>query len=329
MKNILLACALLISAQSYAQYNFSLDTMNYQSLIGANSLNSTTNWTRDSSYVLNFGFNFTWDNHTDTALTVIAGGGISFPGNGNKKLRVFSHTDSGYLLEDRNNTNSISTISYKIEGNSGNKILKIEWKNAGFRDFCATSNTNDFVNFQLWMYEMGSLLEIHFGPFVADSASYGNPSCNTGSYGPQILLQHNSCSSVLGLTGPSSYPQATYRNHCFWQPSVSLNGTPPNGAIYRFSPIATSIEKAKRNGSFKIYPNPVEKNFSIQGLPPDFNIEQVEILSLSGKRLFFSTNNSKITGRLSLSVNDLKEGTYFLKITSEENRVLITKFIKI
>lgn len=318
---------LLTSLITNAQYNFSIDTATYQSLSSSTSLNNGFSWTKNSSYTINFGFNFTWYNHTSTTLTVMAGGGLSFPGSGNKQLRVFSHTDSGYLLGDRDSTNSISPIGYKVDGNSGNRILKIQWENAGFREWCASSDTSDFVNFQIWLYEIGNRIEVHFGSFQADSGSYGNPSCNTGSYGPQILLQHDACNSVLGLTGMSNSPAAAYRDHCFWQPGISINGTPESGTIYRFAPIITTLHEEKKE-TIKIYPNPVKDNVVLTGIPSGFVIDQIVVLDPAGKSHFSMSNVPHPSQELSFSLSGLKQGIYFLKLAGENNQVLLQKIIK-
>jgi hypothetical protein len=60
---------------------------------------------------------------------------------------------------------SQSPISYKMEGNAGSRILKIEWKNAGFVGEIGELGTlNDYVNFQVWLFEGSNDVEMHYGP---------------------------------------------------------------------------------------------------------------------------------------------------------------------
>jgi hypothetical protein len=76
-----------------------------------------------------------------------------------------------------------------------------------------------------------------------------------------------------------------------------------------------SIEK-QINTSIVIYPNPSTNNFSIKGLETGSSIE---IYSLNGKRIYQMTNNTS-----KISINNLSEGVYFIKI-SNSNMVVIKK----
>ena len=54
-----------------------------------------------------------------------------------------------------------SEISYAVSGNTGSRILKIEWKNIGFY---MDGSKENFYNVQAWLYENDNNIEIHLGP---------------------------------------------------------------------------------------------------------------------------------------------------------------------
>ncbi len=68
-------------------------------------------------------------------------------------------------------------------------------------------------------------------------------------------------------------------------------------------------------GNIKIYPNPAQDEFTIEGFN---NIDQVEILDVTGRLI--STENP-IASHSTINVSALKSGTYFVRITSEGNIV--------
>ena len=58
-------------------------------------------------------------------------------------------------------TDSLSPVSYQLGGVPGSRILKVEWKNAGFHmDIAADNKSVDFVNLQIWLYEESNDIEL-------------------------------------------------------------------------------------------------------------------------------------------------------------------------
>lgn len=69
-----------------------------------------------------------------------------------------------------------------------------------------------------------------------------------------------------------------------------------------------------------IYPNPVSEVIYFKGIT---SIQSVALYSMLGKQIEVSINNSN-----EIDVSFLKDGIYFLKITDEQNRSTLRKFIK-
>lgn len=134
---------------SKAQYSMTTGMENYQALDNPTSLNQGSVWDEGSTYQVYFNFDFEIYGQTFTALNVFAGGGLSFPGLGNKELFVYHTPFGGYMLKDRGGTSSASDINYQIEGQAGDRVLKIEWKNAGFVQWYNTSSLTDYADLQI------------------------------------------------------------------------------------------------------------------------------------------------------------------------------------
>lgn len=88
--------------------------------------------------------------------------------NGN--LRV--DNDSSAIIIDvafifLDSIDNTSQIAYKIEGNSGAKIVKVEWKNLKVR----TGQAGNFINIQAWLYQATGVIELRYGPSSANNAS--------------------------------------------------------------------------------------------------------------------------------------------------------------
>src|SRR5690606_31660352 len=73
---------------------------------------------------------------------------------------------SGYLVDRDFSLQgpSLSPISYKVEGTTGDRILKLEVKNAG-SGFESMNNqpSTTFVSYQVWFYEADKSIEFHYG----------------------------------------------------------------------------------------------------------------------------------------------------------------------
>ncbi|MEK6616027.1 MAG: hypothetical protein AABZ32_07945, partial [Bacteroidota bacterium] len=156
--------------QSWAvPYTFSYSMGTYTNLVNPISINAGLTWD-DPTFSIPIGFNFTlWNNTISTINTdVFWLGGILTPSVSG--IQPFL----GYLADitDRASTptnwdgmpGSLSPISYEVTGTTGNKIFKMEWKNAGFyEDINNNSVSTDYVNLQMWLYEGTNNIEIRFG----------------------------------------------------------------------------------------------------------------------------------------------------------------------
>jgi hypothetical protein len=318
-KLMLISTMLLICYFSEAQYSMTTKMEAYQELDNPTSVNLDEVWNEGSNYQVYFNFDFQIYGQTYTALNVIAGGGISFPGLGEKQLFVYHTPFGGYLLKDKGETNSISEINYEINGEAGQRILKIEWKNAGFVQWFTISDPTDYVDMQIWLIESDNHIEIHFGDNQTAPSTYGYPEATSDSNpGPSIKFWFDSCDNVLCLTGAANLPSYNFYSIC--NPNYYfVDGTPSNGIIYSFIPTGSGGVQEFVSEKISVYPNPFTEQITITFSDEQINTV-IKLLDLNGKAIRV-LNISGIEYKIERG--DLTAGIYFLQINNGKN--IITK----
>ncbi|MDQ3109094.1 MAG: T9SS type A sorting domain-containing protein, partial [Bacteroidota bacterium] len=209
-----------------------------------------------------------------------------------------SQTGTGDL---RYRTTGASPISYELTGLPGARIAKFEWKNCGFYD---DTTSTEFINFQIWIYEITGDVEYRFGTSSVTPYSYG------GSPGP-----------VIGIAPYVADPDYIFLPGIFLQgdsttcTSVSTytntTGTPVLNAVHRFANLATSGIKENATPVFSIYPNPA--NGKVNMVLPQGN-QLITFTDISG-RICLSENNTG--GNLSISLEGLQAGVYLITVSNE------------
>lgn len=187
-----------------------------------------------------------------------------------------------------------SSVSYKIEGSSGNKIIKVQWKNLKLR----VGQPGNYLNMQLWVYQQNGVVEIHYGPRSASNASGFN--INTG---PQVGMflsgfAFTQCLEKLWVNGsPTSPTLDSNANYVF----KAMSGIPAEGTLYRFTPrFLTGIKKPEGKLHFQSYPNPVKDVLYLD------RKDSYTLYDATGKLLFIFPEVMEI------NLSDLPGGLYFL-----------------
>jgi hypothetical protein len=161
---------------------------------------------------------------------------------------------------------SISPISYVVEGAPGNRIFKLEFKNAGSYFEYQTYNTNDmFINFQMWLYEGSNIIQFRFGPSSIDEPDVFYDGTGGAFVGVLIYDEFDDVlSNIHLLTGNPSDPYLSSN-----EMPEPLNGTPPNGTVYTLSldiPIDVNLLVSQTNSYCE--PNSSIEAEATGGLPP-------------------------------------------------------------
>ncbi|MDP1621590.1 MAG: T9SS type A sorting domain-containing protein [Bacteroidales bacterium] len=303
---------------SSGDYSFSTTTGTYSNLSNAISINNNQLWD-DPEDSIPVGFNFKlYDLVLDTVYLGIGYGGLV-------SSVIDTNFEADYLvlpfetdLIDRGNISGISQspISYKLEGASGNRILKVEWNNAGFYDEGELLGTlHDYINFQLWLYEGSNDIEIHFGPNMIT-----NPLINYGQETGAIigLSDYNLINPYL-LSGNPVNPVLS-------DTLVFLGGTPADGTIYKFSNLTSGI-KNNQPGNFdvQIYPNPAHQIAIVRVNNGKLNHAELRITDTFGRTI--KAIRDIQTNEISVDCNNLIKGIYLYQLTDQGKNVATGKLI--
>lgn len=295
------------------QYYLSVYTSDYTDLSGTTSLSNGEIWD-DPNYDIPIGFEFDLFGQTLTTLEIAGLGGTVgvtsgvFDFIGPMALDLIDRADNG------NQSTSQSPISYKLDGNPGSHILKIEWKNTGFySDF----GGEDYINFQLWIYEGSNDITMRYGP-----SSINNDQSYEGS-GPLVGIgdNYNMVNDVVSegyfLTGPSTSPELEiFNNASIGNSSLRMQGDIPNGTVYRISTTEPTAIEDWTTLLFTVFPNPAQDVINIEG-----EFEKVNILNLTGQLVKIAYTNS-------IDIADLNTGVYFVEVVSKNGEKATKKLIK-
>ena len=300
--------------KSGSAYSFTATTGTYEDLIGTTSVNNNQIWD-DPETTVPIGFDFElFDLNVNTLYLGLGLGGtvtseLDFNYNAEYIIAPFE-TD----LIDRGDITGISQspISYKLEGTAGSRIFKMEWKNAGFFDEGDTYGTlNDYINFQLWLYEGSNNIEFHFG-----SSMITDPIVNYyGETGAFIGVADSALTDAYFVVGDPGVPTLS-------DSVIAINGTPADGTIYTFTKNTIGIEAEERlTQTIKVFPNPFHTSTVLQS-EERLDHATVSIHNLAGQQV---KEISQLSGhKIIIHREDLPSGIYYLQVR-EGDSVLSTR----
>ncbi len=295
MKKLLflfLIAALRLNAQSYP---FTQLTDPYVDLTGPTTLTTSTPWTYASAFTVPIGFNFTFMGMPFTTLYVEGSGFTYFDANYYYLCLPFT-----VKLASKGTSGNNSPISYSTTGSVGSRILKVQWKNAGFH-----YDTTSTMNFQLWLYETTNIIEMHYG-----SSNVANPALvyqENGSDGPVVGLYEYAtsinCTYSVCLNGNAAAPQALNPTGNFFLFGTSILGTPSSGTVYKFDPWSVGIDEYNAS------------SFTISNVSGDFvlinsesPVENCTLYALDGKTAITRQPEGQ-----QLFIGDLPAGMYIIE----------------
>lgn len=325
----MLTCTALMATSQ--PYSFKVSSGTYTHLSNSTSLNSGITWD-DPNFKVPIGFVFQFFNNPIQEIYIDdfgLGGFLMTDTNssGITSLLIPYNLDIVDRGSDTSNfqgqPGSLSPISYELSGNVGSQILKIEWRNVGFRDDLADdNNATDFTNFQLWLYEGSNIVEMHYGPssILQPQISFG------GAPGPAVGMfpsfdVANDTTTAYGLSLDGAPTSPTMLNQAILS---FLNAPIPNGTIYTFTPSTVGIESmGNLSSDVLLYPNPTNTTLNLDFQNVEFDIDQIYLLSAEGIKLKkLNVRNTK------LDLTAFSPGVYFICLESNNERV-VKKFLKL
>ncbi len=188
-----------------------------------------------------------------------------------------------------------STISTQTSGSAPNRIFKVQIQNAGFD---GDVSGNEFANVQLWLYETTGVIEMRYGSSSVDISTY------LPLLGPSVgLFKDEVPSAFISLSGIPATPNGSTS-----AVSINIDGTPPNGTVYRFTPTggATNLlNNQDVSGNWNFFPNPAKDFINISTDNNEVTI--YEIYNILGEKFDQDRTNQ------SINIQQLTPGMYFLK----------------
>lgn len=311
------------SSRSVTLYEFTLDSAAYNFLTDSISLNNGEVWD-DPEYFIDLDFPlYIYDSLTPYMAIDDLGNGLSTYYLDVDKELVHGLAPFSADGIDRGTLSgtSLSPLSFKVIGEMGSRILIVEWRNIGsYEELDALGTLSMFMNYQVWLYEGSNTIEYRYGPSMIDEPEvfyYMEPGPFVGMAAIEYfdLIYY----ALQTLEGPASNP--TLVNHNDDSNIYPLTGTPPDGHIYRFGPISTSIQS----------PTPEKPIVLIAGadhatlaLNMDGYSAPVTIYDMQGRTVWSDRNYMPLTP---ISVQQFMAGMYVIHVETPGG-VQLLKFIR-
>lgn len=325
----------LISASAQTNmYTLSTTTgVAYESLTDATNLTEGTTWDDPQlTFPLGFEFEFWGEIIQNLYIEDLFYGGILSTTEseiGVTPLLVAYGSD----LIDRGDLTGIpeSPILWKVEGDPGSRIFKAEWKNAGYYEEQAAFETSeDFINFQLWLYEGSNVIELRFGPYSIQNDSLAFDGLQGPIIGlmPSYDLAQDEFETFWVITGNPDAPVfKSFDSNTEPEPADLLIGHPSEGTVYRFSPVMVSTENRMLVDEVRIFPTITSGLVSLQ-LPVSgkINLESLEIRNMQGQVVSTKVVSSEPSQILDIS--DLAAGIYLVVLKDSDESVYSRRIIK-
>jgi hypothetical protein len=327
MKKYLLFLAAFFALSAGAQefpYEFTVLTESYTDLEGSTSLNNGQVWD-DPEYIVPIGFEFNYfGNVSSTLFMTNLGAGFYFPINNDFANIFFPYSsdiiDAGYAIDE-----SMSPISYLLEGEPGSRIFKMEWNNCGFYyEVADLGVANNIVNLQMWLYEGSNDIDVRFGPNSIKSDGLVHDGFLTSLFAEEVGMTQETLTSVFALQGDPQAPTvfaSTDINELFSQ--TFLEEDPTNGTVYHFGSTFVSVEDdADAKENWMVWPSIVTENINIQ---TDTHAPvSLYVHNLAGQQVAQQT----LTGNLNqVSLSHLTAGIYLVRL-QQNNIVQTYKIVK-
>lgn len=322
MKKITLLLALLLTAIGFSQqnhYSFSKTTATYADLEGATSINNGQPWNEQvefESHPLVFDAKVFSLPHQE--LFFYDGQIILFDSN-LEKISYFMPIN-GYFT-DRNFSGtgtSLSPVSYKVEGEVGSRILKIEMKNAGVLDEIENYLTSSlFLNFQVWIYEADETIEYRFGNHNITSAAALGEEVFVSGFVTEVFEGASNTTKLGYVTGNINAP---VYNEAETEVSLTsgLSAMPTPNTVFRFTKEAVASVSHPEKVKFSVYPNPTSDVLVLT--TENTEVKEYTLLDIKGRKVASGTIENPAETKI--DIKDMANGLYLLKVGNTIQKIV-------
>ncbi len=228
-------------------------------------------------------------------------------------------------------SNEMSDISTLVEGEVGERIMKIQYSNAGFaNEIDSLGVSNDYVNFQLWLHESNNAIEIHYGNYLVTNEAISFDGATGPSFGLFMIeetnLDNGNPDIAVFLENDPMSPDLMRETENVEE--RALIGMPPTGMIYTLTPVADTTEMTNATEilwleGVDVFPNPTADVLQVKVQNQQLIGANYTLTDANG-RLITKGNTQEST---EISLQNLASGTYFLKM-QKDNTGVIKRIIK-
>ena len=200
-----------------------------------------------------------------------------------------------------------STHRYVTEGESPNRIYKLEFNNIGFDyEMSMTQTAPSTAHFQVWLHENG-MIEYHYGPnTITDLGAinfWPKQSAGISSYWNFYDFMGN----FMWASGAPETPEfPLFYDVEYDSLNISLvydgwNDWPSDGTIYRFNyfytPIVNDVEVVAADFELNAFPNPTNTSFTIytERLLQAREHVELKVTDSSGREVYKTTFQGRVT----------------------------------
>ncbi|MXV38019.1 T9SS type A sorting domain-containing protein [Flavobacteriaceae bacterium Ap0902] len=324
---------------NYAQYTLEVEQTPYIEIENGTSITNGLVW-EELEGELPLGFNFTLEGETFNRLYLtqettegLLLPSIDFP----QVMPIICTVVAEYA--DRNavdpemigQTGGVSDVSYATIGEPGERVFILQYKNLGFEnEIWENNSSNDYMNFQLRLYESSNQIAFHFGQSEINypEASFEDVSGPAmGIFSAVNVYNSNGFLDFLpvGYThlimGDNTDPYLstmTASEFINGDGDIFYTGVPNQNTMLILNQNLSTIEMEDL-ADIKILNNPVLNN--MLELNNIETIRSIDIYDVSGQKVITSGPKSKI------DINALASGIYLLNIKTTKG-VVSKKFIK-
>lgn len=198
-------------------------------------------------------------------------------------------------------------IYYLTEGDAGDRIFKMEWRNI---PTLAESETK--FSFQAWLHEKDNAITFLMGDVV-------NPVDSLVTTTTLIGILNNLSEVSIGqesflLTGDPQNPTMetgiSYQN-----PPTGLQTAPASGTMYKINYKSSSSTKAFPNysGKINVFPNPAKEKIAVSLEDQSSKIRSVRIVDMHGRSYNRVINNFE-----NIDISRLSKGYYIVEIDTNK-----------
>lgn len=308
--------AFTATAQNF--YNFTKLEQPYADLENPTSINNGEVWDWDEYGPFTMPFNFSVRGQAvdrfifdDNYFAFLAPGVDYYEDD----LGIYYFYADNLFIQDRTYESEVSSspISYKVEGTAGNRILKLEVKNASIEDASSYGYEDGFfyTNYQIWLYESDKSIEFRYGANnITDIQNLTDGDGLTAAFGDDINFGF-----VMGDTASPEYGEYTEETY----EGGSLSAYPANGSVYRFAPAQAAGIPSVKNNFVSLYPNPAGSALNI--VSKNTPVSQYAIYDATGKQLLQKSFSPATM--VNINVENMATGIYFVDVNGQH-----LKFVK-